>query len=208
MPLTLRIQRGRFRGQKLKMPPPVRGELNLTPALLKEAAFQILENRIADPGNCAFFDLCAGSGQMAIEALSLGYNPVHLAEIDNKRFGFILENTAPFRKEIQMHRKDFRRMAPIILSYPVSALFLDPPYSFWESSACSAIDSLLTHLHEHYNGRNSDEDIPRAGPPHSRVILLIQGREPYSVPPDIHAIYESRAYRKQHLTIAELNFGI
>ncbi|HRP70489.1 MAG TPA: RsmD family RNA methyltransferase, partial [Turneriella sp.] len=54
-------------------PPKAHGHhQNTTTARVKEAAFQIVRNNIDLEGGWLFYDLFAGSGQMGLEALSLG----------------------------------------------------------------------------------------------------------------------------------------
>ena len=195
---SVKIQRGKYRGKKLATPPTSSGGSNATPSLFKEAVFQMLDNRVKSPENRAFFDLCAGSGQMGVEALSQGYHPVHLCELDRGRFSFLIENVKEFKKELVLHNKDFRRMAPVILGSSDSVVFLDPPYSFWKGARCPHIDRLLENL---IKGK-SDHQASR------EILILIQGPEPYE--PAENTLFENRLrlenrkYRKQNLTVIEI----
>ncbi len=143
---SLRILRGSLRGRKVAVPPAVHGNSHLTLGLVKEAVFQILEGRLeADLSQWAFFDLCAGSGQMAIEAHSLGFAPVHLSEIDPGRLRHLFAEKQRWDYPLTIHKRDFRRMAPLLLEFPRVVAFLDPPYSFWEHDGASPSVQRLVH---------------------------------------------------------------
>lgn len=143
---SLRILRGSLRGRKVAVPPAVHGNSHLTLGLVKEAVFQILEGRLdSDPGQWAFFDLCAGSGQVAIEAHSVGFAPVHLSEIDPGRLRHLFAEKARWDYPLTIHKRDFRRMAPLLLGFARVVAFLDPPYSFWEHDGSSPAVQRLVH---------------------------------------------------------------
>lgn len=133
------VQQGKMRGKKILLPPAVRGHRHFTSALIKEALFQICE--AYEPAT--FFDLCAGSAQIGIEALSRGFFPVHCVERDESRFSFLAEQLK--ETDIILHKKDFRRMVPAITDR--SVLFLDVPYTFWQpDGSCELIEIFLTKL--------------------------------------------------------------
>tara|TARA_B100001939_G_scaffold259339_1_gene226327 strand:- start:50681 stop:51289 length:609 start_codon:yes stop_codon:yes gene_type:complete len=146
------ISQGELKGRSFPLPPAVAGHRHFTPALLKDAAFQLLENSL-EPG--PFWDLCAGSGQMAMEALSRGYDPVHLVELDRQRFQW-LKNRVCSGYSVQLHNKDFLRVAPLILAVQKSnsVCFVDLPYSFWgRDGSCEKLESFLESLRKHQEGR-------------------------------------------------------
>ena len=120
------------------------------------------ENLIGpDPARWAFFDLCAGSGQVAIEALSRGFQDVHACEIDQARFGFLLEQIKSQGYAIRCHRKDFQRLARLVTGPAI--VFLDLPYSFWKPIP-EAVEAFLAAL-------------PAEG--EGDVLIFLQGPEPY-----------------------------
>lgn len=125
----MRIQKGRFRGRLIEAPPGIRGHQEFTPGLVKEALFQRIENLAGDLSEWNFYDLCAGSGQIAFEAASRGFAEIHACEIDQGRFGFLLDQVRRHSYPVRCHRKDFQRLARSIAGSAV--VFLDLPYSFW-----------------------------------------------------------------------------
>lgn len=150
------VQQGSFRGRKIALPPALHGHRHFTSSLMKEAFFQLVEAYRP----CAFFDLCAGSGQMAVEALSRGFAPVHCVERDERRFAFLIKELSGF--DLSFHKKDFRRMAPVIAEQGGVA-FLDVPYSFWNSDGiCLHMEEFLLKLRTELEGRST------------RVVLAVQ----------------------------------
>ncbi len=215
---SLKITRGQLRGRSIQLPPRVKGNLNLTPGLIKEALFQLLEGQLStEISRYAFFDLCAGSGQMALEALSLGFSPVHMAEVDQERFRFLLKEVRRHGDPVELHKRDFRRMAPLILREPRSVVFLDPPYSFWNRFQCEAVDTLLFNLLEGVRLQREGEldEILFGGEGQGEILMVIQGPSPYEGlesllergdSAGVEIRREVRDYRKNHLTLLTLFF--
>jgi 16S rRNA G966 N2-methylase RsmD len=141
------VQQGIFRGRKIALPPALHGHRHFTSSLMKEALFQLID--VYRP--CAFFDLCAGSGQIAVEALSRGFTPVHCVERDERRFAFLVRELAAY--DLTLHKKDFRRMAPLIAEQGGVA-FLDVPYSFWnQDGVCYHLEDFLIKLRSAMKGQ-------------------------------------------------------
>ncbi|MCB1169969.1 MAG: RsmD family RNA methyltransferase, partial [Leptospiraceae bacterium] len=140
---SIAISGGEFRGRKIPLPPAVSGHRHFTPSLLKEAVFQLLNNR-GIPG--PFWDLCTGSGQMGLEALSRGFQPVHMVELDRSRFSWLRKVCREY--EVTLHNKDFLRTPSMILEGRSSntVCFLDLPYSFWNREICPKLDAFLQGL--------------------------------------------------------------
>lgn len=210
---SLRIQKGRLRGHKIKPPPPVHGNSHLTLNLVKEAIFQVLEGQLGeDIQRYAFFDLCAGSGQMAFEAFSRGFADVHLAEVDSRRLSHLIAEAKRGELGVQVHRRDFRRMAPLVFQYPRSVIFLDPPYSFWDGGNSSAVDRLLHNLaHPSEESRARLDAFVEAGE-EIDLRFIVHGPGVYTpkIPdaPGSSRLYisehERRDYRKQRIIVLRL----
>ena len=146
---NLRIQKGKYKGRLIQAPVPVQGISNSTPSRIKEAVFQILEVRIQDKTEYTFFDLCSGSGQIAFEALSQGFERVHLSELDQDRFSSILKEVKKNNFKIILHKKNFLKMIPLIETSKKSIIYLDLPYSLWtdgKSSQISHFFEVIEHL--------------------------------------------------------------
>ncbi|RME93415.1 MAG: hypothetical protein D6767_01005 [Candidatus Hydrogenedentota bacterium] len=79
------VIRGSLKNKRIALPEPIHGHQNATPQKIKEALFSILDARGIVPEETIFCDLFAGSGQVGIEALSIGYSFVHFCEWDVKR---------------------------------------------------------------------------------------------------------------------------
>ena len=151
---SFKIYRGSLQGHYFRYPPGHQASSCFTPGVLKEAVFELLLNRILHNKRkieeYAFFDLSAGSGQMALEALSLGFQKVYISEIDALRVAHIkkqlgceqkkgvsvpsLEKLSSelSRSSVEIYCRDFRRMSSLIHSHLQSVLYLDLPYSFWK----------------------------------------------------------------------------
>jgi 16S rRNA G966 N2-methylase RsmD len=212
---SLRIQKGRLSGRKIKPPPPVAGNSHLTLNLVKEAIFQVLEGRLgANLTRYAFFDLCAGSGQMAFEAFSRGYSAVHLAEVDSRRLSHLISEAQRGEFDVRIHRRDFRRMAPLVFRHPRSVVFLDPPYSFWKGGESEAVDRLVHNLaHPAEESRALLAEYRAAGEDFD-LWFVVHGPGEYTPPapttagesPLYIAEHERRDYRKQRISI--LHFAL
>jgi 16S rRNA G966 N2-methylase RsmD len=207
---ALRIQKGRFQGRKIKPPPAVSGNSHLTLGLVKEAIFQVLEGQLgAGLDQYAFFDLCAGSGQMAFEALSRGFAPVHLAEIDPRRLRHLIDEARRGSFDVQIHRRDFRRMAPLVLRHARSVIFLDPPYSFWQGGDSEAVDRLVHNLAFPAADSLAELADRRAQGVAFDLWFLVHGPGEYTPPvpraPGESPLYiaelERRDYRRQRITV-------
>lgn len=210
---SLRIQKGRLRGHKIKPPPAVNGNSHLTLNLVKEAIFQVLDGQLGDDiERYAFFDLCAGSGQMAFEAFSRGFNSVHLAEVDSRRLSHLISEAKRGKLDVQVHRRDFRRMASVIFQHPRSVVFLDPPYSFWNGGESEAVDRLLYNLAHPSEESQARLDAFALAGEEIDLRFIVHGPGVYApkIPdaPGTSRLYmsehERRDYRKQRLIVLRL----
>jgi len=196
---TLKIQKGIYRGKSIHAPAPVNGISHSTPALLKEALFQILESRIQDTSRYTFFDLCAGSGQIGFEALSQGYGEVHLCELDQSRFSSILKEVKKHDFHVILHRKEFIKLLPGICKKPHSIVFIDLPYSFWKDGVCSVLTEFLQLLDACCNEKESAESI-------DGYILIQSKEESIQIPEFLNILpVMHRSYGGNSLTLLEFH---
>jgi len=185
------------------------GRARPTIGLVKEAVFQLLEVRLGDAlPEWAFFDVCGGTGQMAFEALSVGFAPVHAGEVEPERIAHLIAETRRLELPLQIHKRDFRRMAPLVRREARSVVFVDPPYSFWKrDGSCPAMDRLLHNLLRGEGaGRAEDEDAEEAASAAGETLLIIHGPEYYRPPEEQGAAgrivgREEREYRRQRLVL-------
>src|SRR5271166_908821 len=138
----MRIVGGRFKGRGLAA--PASRAIRPTSERLRESIFDILEHRF--PGHiegARVVDLFAGSGALAIEALSRG-----------ARFALFVDNSAEARAVLRANvealalggvtriwRADATRLGSAPAGGPFRLAFLDPPYG--QSLAGLALTSLL-----------------------------------------------------------------
>lgn len=134
----MRVIAGRFRSRRLKSVPGL--AVRPTPDRLREALFNVLAPRLP---STVFLDAYAGSGAVAIEALSRGARHVILIEHSAKALNVLRENLRAL--EIENEATVLRGSAAVLLAnYPAEIAFpeiafVDPPYEQTNEYA----DSLL-----------------------------------------------------------------
>ncbi len=139
-----RVVTGQFRGTILEAP---KGDKTRpTTDKVKEALFSIIQGRVPDSD---FLDLCAGSGQIGIEALSRGANSVTLVDKAGDCARIIKGNIA----KIHMEDSDSIRFikGSIIPTLEMLAtngskfdiIFMDPPYRLVPDLAKQASEVIL-----------------------------------------------------------------
>jgi 16S rRNA (guanine(966)-N(2))-methyltransferase RsmD len=125
--MTLRLIAGTFKGRLLKTPkgPSTRP----TQGMLREAVFNICQNEI---DSARFLDLFAGSGAMALEALSRGAAHATLVEQNRHALACIRENIAALQVEKQttLIPYDANRALPLLTKQGAlfDIIYIDPPY--------------------------------------------------------------------------------
>ncbi len=209
--ISIPIQKGILKGKKVYLPPSLKGHRNVTSSLVKEALFQLAENffGIHFDGqrqySITFYDLCAGSGQIGIEALSRGFSKVHIVEKDKKRFDFILENLKKYKiqnSKLILHNKDFLRFAKVIPRDTNSVSFIDLPYSFWKEKSCRHLDNFFKKFFEYLKLENQER---------KKILLMIQSPHPYYFLFEsyknefLHIQTEFKHYRKHYLNLIKIN---
>ena len=129
----MRIVAGEFRGRALVAPP---GEgTRPTSDRARQAVFNILEHAPWSPGlqGRRVIDLFAGSGALALEALSRGAAYALLVETDEAARGAIRQNIEALHLfgRTRVHRRDATDLGqkPASDGRPFDLAFLDPPYA-------------------------------------------------------------------------------
>ena len=122
----MRIVTGAFRGRRIPSGNRL-GDIRLTSTRLKEAVFSMLG---PDLSGRNFLDLCAGSGQMGLEALSRGAI-VELNEPDRQRFRQIRSLLYEWRAAVAgLHSTKAQSLIPQldVDGHRFDVVYADPPY--------------------------------------------------------------------------------
>lgn len=122
----MRIVTGTFRGRRIPSGNRL-GDIRLTSTRLKEAVFSILG---PDLDGHYFLDLCAGSGQMGLEALSRGAI-VELNEPDRRRLSQIRSLLYQWRAGVAgLHSIKAQSLIPQLAETGrrFDIVYADPPY--------------------------------------------------------------------------------
>lgn len=132
---SLRIGGGKYRRTQIPHAKSFKGHRNSTTARVKEAAFQIVRNHVDIESDWAFYDLFAGSGQMGIEALSLGASQVTFADIVPERLSEIqqaLQQLEIPRNAYTIIRARANKVLSEVLMQDASQciVWADPPYHY------------------------------------------------------------------------------
>ncbi|EMF99599.1 hypothetical protein LEP1GSC123_2854 [Leptospira borgpetersenii str. 200701203] len=134
---ALKVQAGKLKGKSIETPIAVAGNTNFTPAILKKSVFDIVGSLVLKGRlileKSVFVDFFAGSGQMALEAMSRGFARVVLYELAWERSDNLRKLFAKFSDNYEVSRKDvFRFYNKLDIPEKSKIYFLDPPYSFWD----------------------------------------------------------------------------
>lgn len=164
----MRIIAGRFRGRPLKT---LKGEQTRpTSGLVRGALFSILGDRVE---GARILDLYAGSGAIALEALSRGAREAVLVERSSDALKTLEINVKALGAEgvVRVLRSEVLKALPK-LDGPFDLIFADPPYHCGELSAL--LEGVLAHALLAPGGtivleHAKDEDVPEAVGPLARV---------------------------------------
>jgi 16S rRNA (guanine966-N2)-methyltransferase len=118
-PLTTTIIAGTLRGRKLKL--PAGQTVRPTRKQVIEAGFSILNSRVHWP-DVHFLDLCCGSGQWGLEAVSRGAGRVTMVDTDTSA---AQENITHLGADVALIPTDLRQLN---LTSPADVIVADPPY--------------------------------------------------------------------------------
>lgn len=117
----MRVITGKYKGRTLTAP-----KENTRPTLdrMKETLFNIISGRL---DGATVLDLFAGSGQLAIEALSRGAKRVVLCDNSRMAAGAIRENFAKIGEKAELYVCDYKACLSA-LNGKFDIIFVDPPY--------------------------------------------------------------------------------
>lgn len=127
----MRVIAGKFRSRPLRSLPGI--DLRPTADRLRETLFDVLAagNPATFEGK-SWFDLCAGTGAVGLEALSRGAATVYFVESSIQAASLIQRNLQSLgvEKGFEVLKEDVMRALRILEVRNVSAdfIFLDPPY--------------------------------------------------------------------------------
>ena len=123
----MRIVTGSLKGRVIPFNARRHGDVRVTSSRLKESLFAMLG---ADLGATTFLDLCAGTGQIALEAASRGARTV-AAEPDQRRYGVLKKLVAEWRVEgIELTNSKAEALIERLSGQgeEFDGSFIDPPY--------------------------------------------------------------------------------
>ncbi len=125
----MRVITGSLKGRVIPFDVEQHGEIRVTSQRVKKAAFSILGENLT---NTRFLDLCAGSGQIGLEAASRGAQVV-MNEPDKTRHRFIdnLRQSWGVRESVELFGLSAERLAITLGAEGrcFEIIFLDPPYN-------------------------------------------------------------------------------
>jgi len=125
----MRIVAGEFRGRPLAA--PTTSAIRPTSDRLRETVFDILAHGLGDPVTGArVLDLFAGTGALALEALSRGAASALLVEEAVEARGLIRRNVESLglTGRAKVFRRDATKLGDAGTLGPFSVVFADPPY--------------------------------------------------------------------------------
>ena len=125
----MRIVGGRLKGRVLKTPGS--DVIRPTADRLRETIFNVLAHSYGNPvGGARVIDLFAGTGAMALEALSRGAHSALFLDQSANACAIIRANLAALDLGGAAHvlRRDARKLGPAPEGESFSLAFLDPPY--------------------------------------------------------------------------------
>jgi 16S rRNA (guanine(966)-N(2))-methyltransferase RsmD len=168
----LRVSSGKYKRAPIPLAPQHRQHRNATTARVKEAAFQLIRNRIDITAEWIFYDLFAGSGQMGIEALSLGAVHSTFVDIVPERLSEIQRALTALdipREAFTLARTKAAKLLPEAFAHRnlPCVIWADPPYTY--AGAASNDPAMLIALY-----RTALAENPQLS---CRPLLMIQVHE-------------------------------
>jgi 16S rRNA (guanine966-N2)-methyltransferase len=132
----VRVVAGRYKGRRLHAPPG--RDTRPTADRVREALFQLL----GPLDGLRVLDLFAGSGALAIEALSRGAAHAVLVDTDPKALAAARRNLDAVGAVAEVHRRDALAFLRDYAGEPFDLVLLDPPYSSGGRLAGGLVDRL------------------------------------------------------------------
>ena len=133
----MHIIAGERRGAQLFAPKGM--DTRPTQAKVKESLFNIIQAYVPD---ARVLDLFAGSGNLALEALSRGANNAVMVDMDREAAACIRRNVEKLRFEecTKLYKCDWRQAVSQLKGETFDLVFLDPPYRMLElGDMCAAL---------------------------------------------------------------------
>ena len=125
---------GKFKKKNIFVP---HKDVRPTSSIKREAIFSILEslslkNSFELYYKKCFIDLFAGSGSLGLEAISRGASFSYFYESNNNVNKILKKNCDMICKknEYKIYNQDSTTIKYFDIDYPVSVIFIDPPYKF------------------------------------------------------------------------------
>ncbi|MFC0315110.1 16S rRNA (guanine(966)-N(2))-methyltransferase RsmD [Gordonia phosphorivorans] len=178
-----RIIAGSFRGRRLAAPAQ---STRPTSDRVREAIGSMLGSR-TDIAGARVLDLYAGTGALALEALSRGAGHAVLVESDRKAAAVARENIATCgagdRARLVQRTVESFLAAP---SASFDLVFLDPPYAVGADAVTDVLAALPAHL-----------------APEAWVVLERGSRDPEPQWPDALEVVAGKAYGDTVITLAQ-----
>ena len=129
----IKIIGGHYKKTKLEVP---NNGVRPTSAIKREAIFSILESHAIQNSydiytNQTIVDIFAGSGALGLEAISRGAAFAYFFEMDPVVLSVLKRNCKKICKNnnFYIYKKDLTRSMFANFIYPVSVIFIDPPYT-------------------------------------------------------------------------------
>ena len=129
----MRVLTGQSKGKTLRVP---RGKsLRPTTARIKKSMFDILGPEVS---GTRVLDLFSGSGNLGIEALSMGAESCVFVEKNSAAAGIIAQNlrSCGYTEQSRILNFDFRKALSMLSAENCGfdLVFIDPPYEFYEKT--------------------------------------------------------------------------
>lgn len=172
---NLTIIAGNFKNSKIKTVDDSR--TRYTPSKVKNAVFSIIDSKV-NVVEANFLDLCAGSGQIGLEAISRGAKECTFVDISHVAIKTLKQNIEKFKisDQVKIFKKDvIRFIKKVPEKYDV--IFIDPPFN--ERLFYKIINELLS----------TNEILTQNG------IMVIESKDDYEIgETELYQIEDSHMY--------------